>query len=109
MQKGKNKGVKPPKAFDLIPPEEAREIQRKGAKASHEARRQRKKLREELEILLELADKKGITEQTKMSVALIKQAKKGNVKAFEVIRDTVGEKPVEHIETKEIDTDWFID
>ena len=32
--------------------------------------------------------------QEKISLALIEEAIKGNVKAFEVIRDTIGEKPV---------------
>ena len=107
MQKGKNKGVKPPKAFDIIPPEEARAIQKKGAIASAEARRKRKKLKEELELLLEIVDKKGVTNQTKISLALIKEAKNGNVKAFETIRDTVGEKPIDKQEVQQIDMKWF--
>ncbi len=70
--------------------EEAREIGRKGGIASGKARRERKTLREELLLLLE----KGDT-QEKISLAMIKEALDGNTKAFEVIRDTIGEKPVD--------------
>ena len=70
--------------------EEARERGRKGGIASGKARRERKTLREELLLLLE----KGDT-QEKVSLALIKQALDGNTKAFEVIRDSIGEKPVD--------------
>lgn len=55
------------------------------------------KMREMLGILLEkeVKNKKGETATTleAISVSLIKQAMSGNVKAFEVIRDTIGEKP----------------
>ena len=37
-----------------------------------------------------------------MLKAMEKQARKGNVRAFEVIRDTIGEKPVDK---KEIEAD----
>lgn len=70
--------------------EEARERGRKGGIASGKARRERKTLREELLLLLE----KGDT-QEKVSLALIQQALDGNTKAFEVIRDSIGEKPVD--------------
>jgi hypothetical protein len=48
-------------------------------------------------LLLELVDKKGKTNQEKMSVGLLKKAMKGNVKAFEMIRDTIGQKPKEEV------------
>lgn len=68
--------------------EEVREIARKGGINSGKARRERKTLKEELLLLLE----KGDT-QEKISLAMIKEALDGNTKAFEVIRDTIGEKP----------------
>jgi hypothetical protein len=68
--------------------EEQREIARQGGIASGKARRERKTLKEELLLLLE----KGDT-QEKISLAMIKEALDGNTKAFEVIRDTIGEKP----------------
>ena len=38
--------------------------------------------------------------QNKISLALIQKALKGDIKAFEVIRDTIGEKQSDKIETK---------
>ena len=78
--------------------EEARERGRKGGLASGEARRKRKTLKEEL--LLMLSD--GYI-QEKISIALINEAINGNnagsvTKAFEVIRDTIGERPVEKVQ-----------
>lgn len=74
--------------------EEAREIGRKGGLASGETRRKRKTLREEL--LAMLSD--GNTQES-ITAALLEKAMDGDVKAFEVVRDTVGEKPVDRIET----------
>jgi hypothetical protein len=69
--------------------EEARERGSKGGKKSGEKRREKKLLKEELMLLLAQGDT-----QSKISLALIEEAIKGNVKAFEVIRDTIGEKPI---------------
>lgn len=73
-------------------------------KKSAESRLARKTLREELLSLLQsdVVDKKGNTKQAQvaMSAALIKQAISGNTKAFEIIRDTIGEKPTEKVEMK---------
>ena len=74
---------------------EQREIRQKGGIKSGEVRRARKTLKEELLLLLE----NGNT-QNKISLALIKKALKGNIKAFEVIRDTIGEKPADKHELK---------
>lgn len=73
--------------------EEVREIARKGGIASGKARRERKTLKEELLLLLEQGDT-----QEKVSLALIQQALEGNTKAFEVIRDSIGEKPTDKLE-----------
>lgn len=73
--------------------EEQREIAKKGGIKSGEVRRARKTLKEELLLLLS----KGDT-QEKMSLSMIAKALNGDVKAFEVIRDTIGEKPVEKID-----------
>ena len=72
---------------------EQREIARKGGIASGKARRERKTLKEELLLLLS----KGDTQQ-KISIALLQKAMSGDTKAFEVIRDSIGEKPIEKIE-----------
>ena len=74
--------------------EEARERGRNGGKASGEVRRARKTLREELLLLLANGDT-----QKSVTVAMIEKALSGDVRAFEVIRDTIGEKPTDKQET----------
>lgn len=78
--------------------EEARKISSNGGKRSGESRRKRKQLREELLALLSAGNT-----QKNISLALIDQALNGNVKAFETIRDTIGEKPVEKVVMSEVD------
>lgn len=73
--------------------EERRAIAKKGGVASGKARNKRKTLKEELILLLEDGDT-----QKNISVALIQQALEGNTKAFEVIRDSIGEKQIEQTE-----------
>ena len=78
--------------------EEARERGRKGGLAYGETRRKRKTLKEELLLMLSDGDI-----QEKISIALINEAINGNnagsvTKAFEVIRDTIGERPVEKVQ-----------
>lgn len=76
--------------------EEARKRGRQGGIKSGIVRAQRKTLREELITLLEtkVEDK---TIQEKISFSLIQEALSGNVKAFETIRDTIGEKPQDKV------------
>lgn len=71
---------------------ERKEIARKGAIASNKKQAARKTLKEELLLLLS----QGNT-QEKISLSLIQEALTGNTKAFEVIRDTIGEKPKEDV------------
>ena len=73
--------------------EEAREKGRKGGIKSGETRRKRKSLKEELLTLLETEEY-----NKKISLAMIHEAELGNVKAFNTIRDTIGEKPKENVE-----------
>lgn len=74
---------------------EARKAGRNGGKRSGEVRRARKTLREEFEQLLsgDITDKNGRTmnAQTAMSTAMLREALKGNVRAYLAIRDTLGE------------------
>ena len=92
--------------FGTLTENEQREISSKGGKASGEARRKKKLLRECLEILLEkeITDKKGETMSgaEALSTKLFAEAMKGNVKAFEVLRDTAGQKPVEKVVVSEL-------
>ena len=78
-------------------PEERREIAKKGAEATNRIKKEKKTLKMELEALLEIMDEKGDSVQKKMSFALIKKAVKGDVRAFETIRDTIGQKPKENL------------
>ena len=75
--------------------EEQREKARKAGKKSAEVRRARKTLREEFDLLLsgDITDKNGKTmnAQTAMSTAMLKEALKGNVRAYLAIRETLGE------------------
>lgn len=83
------------KSNSVRTPSERRENAKKAGIKSGEVRRARKTLKEELLLLLE----NGNT-QNKISVALVQKAIKGDIKAFEVIRDTIGEKPTEKHELK---------
>lgn len=102
--------------------EEAREIGRKGGKASVKARRKKKAMKERLEILfdLPLEDKKAydiedaesmaavqgknISVQDLIILAQIKKAIKGDTTAAAFVRDTAGQNPATVIQA-DIDTD----
>ena len=81
--------------------------QSNGGKASAEARRKKRDLRAALELLLEreTTDKNGatVTGAQALTARLYAEALKGNVKAFEVLRDTVGQKPVEKVIVADVD------
>lgn len=89
------------------------EEQSKGGNASAEARRQKKNLRLALELLLEkdFKDKDGniVSGAEAITAKLFQQAMNGNVKAFETLRDTVGQKPVEKIMVAEVEQDVIDD
>lgn len=92
-----------PNEKNLVPnhertPSERRKNAKKAGIASGKARKRRKTLCDELLALLSDKDT-----QEKMSVALIKKAQKGDVKAFLAIRDTIGEKPVDKVIMAEVD------
>ena len=92
-----------------LTPKQRRENASKAGKASGEARRKKKLLRECLEILLEneITDKNGnaMTGAEAMAAKVFQQALKGDLKAFEIVRDTAGQKPVEKLVVSEVDTD----
>jgi hypothetical protein len=86
--------------------DEAAKNGRKGGKASGEARRRRKAMREAFEELLarKYTNSKG-QEVDGITLICLKQfqnAVDGDTRAFTLIRDTVGEMPVQKIETVEI-------
>jgi hypothetical protein len=73
--------------------------------AKSEGKKKKKTMREMLDYLLEkeITNKQGekATTLEAISVALIKQAMNGNVKAFEVLRDTIGQNPMHKVVTAE--------
>lgn len=97
-----NKGIENLKPVTKRTKNEAREISKKGGIKSGESRRERKKLKEELLLLLSEGDN-----NRRMSIAIFERALNGDTKAFEVIRDTIGEKPKEEIEVKDVTPKWF--
>lgn len=81
--------------------EEAVKNGRKGGIASGKARAMRK--------TFEQAINDELTDETMKQLikSMISSAKKGNTKAFEILRDTVGEKPIDKKEIKEVTSEWF--
>lgn len=65
---------------------------------STEAKRRKKTMREALELMMENftvgEDNTKITYQDAILITAVKEAQKGNIKAMEFIRDTMGQKPV---------------
>lgn len=106
---------------NLIPnsertPSERRANAKKAGIASGEARRQKKTLKEQMELLLSLPvkdestkgfieslgiDPESIDNATAIILSMYQEALKGNTKAFELIRDTIGEKPTDKLAIEE--------
>lgn len=82
---------------------EARELGKKGGIKSGEVRRKKAAEREALKLTLEtllkgdreVIDGKNGNTQLACCIAVIREVLKGNIKAFETLRDTVGEKPAD--------------
>ncbi len=98
--------------FDRKTAEERRELAKKAGKASGEVRRRKKAMREQMEMLLALKakpeelknkmeilgiDSDNMDNQMALITALYAEALKGDVGAFNSIRDLIGEKPIEQI------------
>ena len=81
--------------------DEAREKGAKGGKASGEARRKKKQLKEAFEMLLEadIEAKNGeiVSGADAIALQVFKRALKGDLRAFEIIRDTAGQKPRDQV------------
>ncbi len=83
---------------------EQREISQNAGKKSGEARREKRRLRQALESLLEkdnylIKDRQGGSKTVNgyeyLAASMFQAASKGSVQAFKEIRDTIGEKPTE--------------
>lgn len=83
--------------------EEAVAAGKRGGIASGEAKRQKKLLQKCLEELLEkeMVDKQGntMTGAEALAVMAFKKALNGDMRAFEIVRDTAGQKPVEKVQS----------
>ena len=74
--------------------ERAKELQKKSVEKQKENRAKAKTFAEMLKIMLEEVDgKSGKTNKEVVNEELLKQAKKGSLKAYEVLRDTTGQAP----------------
>ena len=110
------------KNLKTLSPSEARELGRKGGIASGKKRKEQKLLKDTLLELLtlpatkstpkDISDaaalselKSGLTVQEEIAVALVKKAKNGDLRAIELLRDTIGQKPVDKQITQTIQTD----
>lgn len=87
----------------------SQEEAKKGGINSGKARREKRDLRKALEMLLEreYRDKSGkpVTGTEAITAKLFEQAMKGNIKAFETIRATVGQDPVQRVMVAEVEQD----
>ena len=96
--------------------DEARERGRKGGLRSGEVRRKKRTLKEQMETLLSLPvkdentksfieslgiDPDTIDNATAITLSIYQEALKGNTKAYELIRDTLGEKPSDKLQIEE--------
>ena len=77
---------------------EARENGKKGGIASGRARREKKMFQDAVLKALKTKDTDGMTVLEKGVVAVIERMLKGDTKAFEILRDTAGEKPTDKVE-----------
>ena len=98
------------KGFESRTTEELREITAKGGRASGEARRRKRDIRLAMEALLEKEYKgKGgetLSGADALAIKQMEKALKGDTKAFEVVRDSAGQKPVEKVEQVNIDMEY---
>lgn len=101
--------------FDKMSEREQKEIARKGGTASGRARREKKAMKDTLEMILGLSLKKGkkanvesvqslaelkgknISVQEAIAIAMAQRAMKGDVSAVAFIRDTTGQKPTDKV------------
>lgn len=101
---------------NLIPneqrtPSQRRENARKAGKASGEARRRRKAMREAFDELLSRSFVNHSGDEMQgvevITAKVFQQAMDGDMKAIQFIRDTVGEMPVQRVETVEISPETY--
>lgn len=86
--------------FNELTEEEQRKIAQKGGQKSGKVRKAKKTMRQMLDYLLEKeikTNKGDMTTLEAIMVSMIAKASKGDVRATEFIRDTIGQKPNEKV------------
>lgn len=94
----------------VLTSEEAREIGKLGGVASAKSRKEKKQIREHLQALLlssvgKNKDGEDICGSEALAIRAFQSAVKGDWKAWELVRDTSGQKPVDRMITAEVDAD----
>jgi hypothetical protein len=87
--------------FNELTEEEQRKLAQKGGQKSGEVRKAKKTMREMLDYLLEKqikTNKGDMSTLEAIMVSMIAKASKGDVRATEFIRDTIGQKPTDKTE-----------
>ena len=105
-----NKNLKP---FGTLTEEEQRKLASKGGKASVKARQQKKRMKEYINILLQLdvknedikkklaklgIEENDMTNEMAMMTAVLNKAMKGDMQAVNFLRDTSGQMPANKLE-----------
>lgn len=100
MARGRRENLIP---FNERTEEEQRAIRAKGTKASGETYARRRVFKDLFRALMPMPneDNPELSNQRAMALAMIREACQGNTQAFKEIRDTMGEKPKEEVESKE--------
>ena len=102
-----NKNLEKGKATRFKAGEKQVKIAQKGGKASGEAKKKKKLLKECFDELLEREWENRKGEKNSGSEALtltvFRKALAGDLKAFEIVRDTAGQKPIEKVMLAEVD------
>ena len=93
--------------FNKMDAEKKKDIQSKGGKAGAISKRKRKAFKEALKTALNIVIEDDKTVQDIGIEALMSRFMKGDPKVFELIRDTIGEKPTDKQEVKVVESDWF--
>lgn len=84
------------KPFSERPQAERRELGKKGAEKTNRIKAERKTLAELMKVALSLPNEEtGEINEIAITNAIINKAAKGDVSAYQTIRDTIGEKPTE--------------
>lgn len=88
-------------------PEERRKNAQKAGKASAKKSKERKEFKEALKLALTVVMDNNKTVQEIGIEALMEKFMKGDPKVFEIVRDSIGEKPTDKQEVKVVESDWF--